>query len=144
MFGLFFPDKTVTLSIVIDKLSPRLSQLKILHKVFSTGVAEVPPDTRNVVRASHLLNTLYKAILEYDSVGEASEQTVGKIIPSLVEPHAGKFSNLNFFMVMEYTSLCLPRIEDKFASHNTLLFSHMSSLNLDKICFMMRSAAGCF
>lgn len=38
----------------------------------------MPPDTRNVVRASHLLNTLYKAILEYDSVGEASEQTVGK------------------------------------------------------------------
>lgn len=79
-FFFFTSDKTVTLSIVIDKLSPRLAQLKVLHKVFSTGVAEVPPDTRNVVRASHLLNTLYKAILEYDSVGEASEQTVGKII----------------------------------------------------------------
>ncbi|NWX87864.1 GCP5 protein, partial [Nothoprocta pentlandii] len=78
-------DKTVTLSIVIDKLSPRLAQLKVLHKVFSTGVAEVPPDTRNVVRASHLLNTLYKAILEYDSVGEASEQTVGEIKPCLIE-----------------------------------------------------------
>lgn len=86
-FFLLFPDKTVTLSIVIDKLSPRLAQLKVLHKVFSTGVAEVPPDTRNVVRASHLLNTLYKAILEYDSVGEASEQTVGEIIPSLIEQH---------------------------------------------------------
>lgn len=61
---------------MVDKLSPRLAQLKVLHKVFSTGVAEVPPDTRNVVRASHLLNTLYKAILEYDNVGEASEQTV--------------------------------------------------------------------
>lgn len=81
----FLTDKTVTLSIVIDQLSPRLAQLKVLHKVFSTGVAEVPPDTRNVVRASHLLNTLYKAILEYDSVGEASEQTVGEIIPSLAE-----------------------------------------------------------
>lgn len=44
--------------------------------MFSTGVAEVPPDTRNVVRASHLLNTLYKAILDYDNVGEASEHTV--------------------------------------------------------------------
>lgn len=87
-WGFFlFPDKTVTLSIVIDKLSPRLAQLKVLHKVFSTGIAEVPPDTRNVVRASHLLNTLYKAILEYDSVGEASEQTVGEIIPSLIEQH---------------------------------------------------------
>lgn len=61
---------------VVDKLTPRLAQLKVLHKVFSTGIAEVPPDTRNVVRASHLLNTLYKAILEYDNVGEASEQTV--------------------------------------------------------------------
>lgn len=60
----------------MDKLSPRLAQLKVLHKVFSTGIAEVPLDTRNVVRASHLLNTLYKAILEYDDVGEASEQTV--------------------------------------------------------------------
>ncbi|KAF3817921.1 hypothetical protein GH733_014793 [Mirounga leonina] len=69
-------DTTITLAIVVDKLSPRLAQLKVLHKVFSTGVAEVPPDTRNVVRASHLLNTLYKAILEYDNVGEASEQTV--------------------------------------------------------------------
>lgn len=63
---------------MVDKLAPRLAQLKVLHKVFSTGVAEVPPDTRNVVRASHLLNTLYKAILEYDNVGEASEQTVRK------------------------------------------------------------------
>uniref|UniRef100_A0A452RJA8 Gamma-tubulin complex component n=1 Tax=Ursus americanus TaxID=9643 RepID=A0A452RJA8_URSAM len=71
-------DTTITLAIVVDKLSPRLAQLKVLHKVFSTGVAEVPPDTRNVVRASHLLNTLYKAILEYDNVGEASEQTVCK------------------------------------------------------------------
>lgn len=87
MVFFLFSDKTVTLSIVIDKLSPRLAQLKVLHKVFSTGVAEVPPDTRNVVRASHLLNTLYKAILEYDSVGEASEQTVGEIIPSFIEQH---------------------------------------------------------
>ncbi|XP_030906841.2 gamma-tubulin complex component 5 isoform X1 [Melopsittacus undulatus] len=78
-------DKTVTLSIVIDKLSPRLAQLKVLHKVFSTGVAEVPPDTRNVVRASHLLNTLYKAILEYDSVGEASEQMVSLLFSLWVE-----------------------------------------------------------
>jgi len=77
---LIFADTTVTLAIVVDKLSPRLAQLKVLHKVFSTGVAEVPPDTRNVVRASHLLNTLYKAILEYDNVGEASEQTVGGIL----------------------------------------------------------------
>uniref|UniRef100_A0A8B9FUS1 Gamma-tubulin complex component n=1 Tax=Amazona collaria TaxID=241587 RepID=A0A8B9FUS1_9PSIT len=66
-------------------LSPRLAQLKVLHKVFSTGVAEVPPDTRNVVRASHLLNTLYKAILEYDSVGEASEQTVSLLFSLWVE-----------------------------------------------------------
>ncbi|XP_054066911.1 gamma-tubulin complex component 5 isoform X1 [Rissa tridactyla] len=78
-------DKTVTLSIVIDKLAPRLAQLKVLHKVFSTGVAEVPPDTRNVVRASHLLNTLYKAILEHDSVGEASEQTVSLLFSLWVE-----------------------------------------------------------
>lgn len=75
-----FADTTITLAIVVDKLSPRLAQLKVLHKVFSTGVAEVPPDTRNVVRASHLLNTLYKAILEYDSVGEASEQTVRRTL----------------------------------------------------------------
>uniref|UniRef100_A0A7M4ELE3 Gamma-tubulin complex component n=1 Tax=Crocodylus porosus TaxID=8502 RepID=A0A7M4ELE3_CROPO len=78
-------DKTITLSIVIDKLSPRLAQLKVLHKVFSTGVAEVPPDTPNVLRASHLLNTLYKAILEYDSVGEASEQTVSLLFSLWVE-----------------------------------------------------------
>ncbi|XP_043853755.1 gamma-tubulin complex component 5 isoform X4 [Dromiciops gliroides] len=78
-------DTTVTLSIVVDKLSPRLVQLKVLHKVFSTGVAEVPPDTRNVVRASHLLNTLYKAILEYDNVGEASEQTVSLLFSLWVE-----------------------------------------------------------
>ncbi|XP_053561438.1 gamma-tubulin complex component 5 [Bombina bombina] len=78
-------DETVTLSIVIDKLSPRLAQLKVLHKVFSTGIAEVPPDTRNVVRASHLLNTLYKAILEYDNVGEASEETVSLLFFLWVE-----------------------------------------------------------
>lgn len=76
----YFADTTITLAIVVDKLSPRLAQLKVLHKVFSTGVAEVPPDTRNVVRASHLLNTLYKAILEYDNVGEASEQTVRRTL----------------------------------------------------------------
>nr|XP_033803552.1 gamma-tubulin complex component 5 isoform X2 [Geotrypetes seraphini] len=78
-------DKTVTLSIILDNLSPRLAQLKILHKVFSTGVAEVPPDTRNVVKASHLLNTLYKSILEYDSVGESSEQTVSLLFSLWVE-----------------------------------------------------------
>ncbi|XP_073917998.1 gamma-tubulin complex component 5 isoform X4 [Castor canadensis] len=78
-------DITITLATVVDKLSPRLAQLKVLHKVFSTGVAEVPPDTRNVVRASHLLNTLYKAILEYDSVGEASEQTVSLLFSLWVE-----------------------------------------------------------
>nr|XP_020652478.1 gamma-tubulin complex component 5 [Pogona vitticeps] len=78
-------DTTVTLSIVIEKLSPRLAQLKVLHKVFSTGVADVPPDTRNVVRASHLLNTLYKAILDYDNIGEASEQTVSLLFSLWVE-----------------------------------------------------------
>ncbi|XP_068449197.1 gamma-tubulin complex component 5 [Clinocottus analis] len=69
-------DETVTLSAVLDRLSPQLAQIKVLHKVFCTGVAEVPPETPNVVRASHLLNTLYKAIIEYDSAGEASEQAV--------------------------------------------------------------------
>ncbi|KAM4574151.1 gamma-tubulin complex component 5 [Fundulus diaphanus] len=69
-------DETVTLSAVLERLSPHLAQIKVLHKVFCTGVAEVPPATPNVVRASHLLNTLYKAIIEYDSVGDASEQTV--------------------------------------------------------------------
>ncbi|XP_061482956.1 gamma-tubulin complex component 5 isoform X2 [Rhineura floridana] len=78
-------DATITLSIVIDQLSHRLAQLNVLHKIFSTGVAEVPPDTRNVVRASHLLNTLYKAILEYDNVGEASEQTVSLLFSLWVE-----------------------------------------------------------
>ncbi|KAM3843103.1 gamma-tubulin complex component 5 [Diretmus argenteus] len=69
-------DETVTLSAVLEQLSPHLAQIKMLHKVFCTGVAEVPPETPNVVRASHLLNTLYKAIIEYDIVGEASEQSV--------------------------------------------------------------------
>ncbi|KAJ7993358.1 hypothetical protein DPEC_G00271590 [Dallia pectoralis] len=69
-------DETVTLSGVLDRLCPNLAQIKVLHRVFCTGVAEVPPETPNVVRASHLLNTLYKAIIEYDSVGEASQQAV--------------------------------------------------------------------
>lgn len=71
-------DETVTLSEVLERLSPYLAQIKVLHKVFCTGVAEVPPETPNVVRASHLLNTLYKAIIEYDSIGEASEQGVSR------------------------------------------------------------------
>lgn len=69
-------DETVTLSEVLERLGSHLAQIKVLHKVFCTGVAEVPPETPNVVRASHLLNTLYKAIIEYDSIGEASEQGV--------------------------------------------------------------------
>lgn len=69
-------DETITLSAVLERLNPHLAQIKVLHRVFCTGVAEVPPETPNVVRASHLLNTLYKAIIEYDSVGEASEQVV--------------------------------------------------------------------
>lgn len=71
-----FADETITLSAVLERLNPHLAQIKVLHRVFCTGVAEVPPETPNVVRASHLLNTLYKAIIEYDSVGEASEQVV--------------------------------------------------------------------
>nr|XP_061833543.1 gamma-tubulin complex component 5-like [Nerophis lumbriciformis] len=74
--GLVCEDETVTLLAVLERLGPNLAQIKVLYKVFCTGVAEVPPETPNVVRASHLLNTLYKAISEYDSVGEASEQTV--------------------------------------------------------------------
>ncbi|XP_054646942.1 gamma-tubulin complex component 5 [Dunckerocampus dactyliophorus] len=74
--GLVCKDETVTLSAVLERLNPHLAQIKVLHRVFCTGIAEVPPETPNVVRASHLLNTLYKAIIEYDSVGEASEQTV--------------------------------------------------------------------
>uniref|UniRef100_A0A3Q3JYP3 Gamma-tubulin complex component n=1 Tax=Monopterus albus TaxID=43700 RepID=A0A3Q3JYP3_MONAL len=69
-------DETMTLSAVLERLSSHLAQIKVLHRVFSTGVAEVPPETPNVVQASHLLNTLYKAIIEYDGVGEASEQVV--------------------------------------------------------------------
>lgn len=80
-----FTDQTVTLSGVLERLSPHLAQIKVLHKVFCTGVAEVPPATTNVVRASHLLNTLYKAIIEYDSVGEASEQTVRALLHCAVE-----------------------------------------------------------
>uniref|UniRef100_A0A3Q0R5F4 Gamma-tubulin complex component n=1 Tax=Amphilophus citrinellus TaxID=61819 RepID=A0A3Q0R5F4_AMPCI len=71
-------DETVTLSAVLERLSPHLAKLKVLHRVFCTGIAEVPPATPNVVRASHLLNTLYKAIIEYDSVGEASEHAVSR------------------------------------------------------------------
>ncbi|XP_062910606.1 gamma-tubulin complex component 5 [Mobula hypostoma] len=78
-------DETVTLAAVLEKLAPRLSQLKMLQRVFSTGVAEVPPDTPNVIRASHLLNTLYKAIIEYDSVGEAAERTVSLLFSLWVE-----------------------------------------------------------
>lgn len=70
---------------MLERLSPHLAQIKVLHKVFCTGVAEVPPETPNVVRASHLLNTLYKAIIEYDSIGEASEQGVSRC-PSLHKP----------------------------------------------------------
>ncbi|KAK2084095.1 hypothetical protein P7K49_037128 [Saguinus oedipus] len=55
-----------------------------LNRVFSTRVAEVPPDTQNVW-ASHLLNTLYKVILEYDNVGDASEQTVSLLFSPWVE-----------------------------------------------------------
>uniref|UniRef100_A0AAR2IY50 Gamma-tubulin complex component n=1 Tax=Pygocentrus nattereri TaxID=42514 RepID=A0AAR2IY50_PYGNA len=78
-------DETVTLSAVLERLSPHLAQITVLHKVFCTGVAEVPPGTPNVVRASHLLNTLYKAIIEYDSVGEASEQSVALLFSLWVE-----------------------------------------------------------
>ncbi|KAI2663663.1 Gamma-tubulin complex component 5 [Labeo rohita] len=62
-----------------------------LYKYFTSfkeelnRVAEVPPGTPNVLRASHLLNTLYKAIIEYDSVGEASEQSVALLFSLWVE-----------------------------------------------------------
>ncbi|XP_056316135.1 gamma-tubulin complex component 5 [Danio aesculapii] len=78
-------DETVTLSSVLERLSPHLAQITMLHRVFCTGVAEVPPETPNVLRASHLLNTLYKAIIEYDSVGEASEQSVALLFSLWVE-----------------------------------------------------------
>lgn len=73
-------DETVTLAAVLERLSPHLAQITVLHRVFCTGVAEVPSGTPNVVRASHLLNTLYKAIIEYDSVGEASVQAVSLLV----------------------------------------------------------------
>ncbi|XP_073726412.1 gamma-tubulin complex component 5 isoform X1 [Misgurnus anguillicaudatus] len=78
-------DETVTLSAVLERLSPHLAQITVLHRVFCTGVAEVPSGTPNVLRASHLLNTLYKAIIEYDSVGEASEQSVALLFSLWVE-----------------------------------------------------------
>ncbi|TRY54615.1 hypothetical protein DNTS_001601 [Danionella cerebrum] len=78
-------DETVTLSSVLERLSPHLAQITMLHRVFCTGVAEVPPETPNVLRASHLLNILYKAIIEYDSAGEASEQSVALLFSLWVE-----------------------------------------------------------
>ncbi|KAI7807663.1 gamma-tubulin complex component 5 [Triplophysa rosa] len=78
-------DETVTLSAVLERLNPHLAQITMLHRVFCTGVAEVPSGTPNVLRASHLLNTLYKAIIEYDSVGEASEQCVALLFSLWVE-----------------------------------------------------------
>ncbi|TMS20481.1 Gamma-tubulin complex component 5 [Larimichthys crocea] len=78
-----YQHETVTLSAVLERLNSHLAQIKVLHKVFCTGVAEVPPETPNVVRASHLLNTLYKAIIEYDSVGEAVRASGGLVIFSL-------------------------------------------------------------
>uniref|UniRef100_A0A672QNI5 Gamma-tubulin complex component n=1 Tax=Sinocyclocheilus grahami TaxID=75366 RepID=A0A672QNI5_SINGR len=78
-------DETVTLSSVLERLSPHLAQITMLHRVFCIGVADVPPGTPNVLRASHLLNTLYKAIIEYDSVGEASEQSVALLFSLWVE-----------------------------------------------------------
>lgn len=77
-------DETVTLSAVLERLNPHLAQITVLHRVFCTGVAEVPSGTPNVVRASHLLNTLYKAIIEYDSVGEASVQAVSWLVDDLI------------------------------------------------------------
>ncbi|KAJ8256152.1 hypothetical protein COCON_G00200160 [Conger conger] len=58
-------DKTVTLAAVLDRLTPHLSQIKVLHRVFCTGVAE--------------------SIIEYDSVGEASEHTVALLFALWVE-----------------------------------------------------------
>ncbi|XP_036396340.1 gamma-tubulin complex component 5 [Megalops cyprinoides] len=83
--GIIGKDETVTLSAVLEHLTPHLAQIKVLHRVFCTGVAEVPPGTPNVVRASHLLNTLYKSIIEYDSAGEASEQAVALLFSLWVE-----------------------------------------------------------
>lgn len=100
----------MTLSAVLDRLSPYLGQIAVLHRVFCTGVAEVPAQTPNVVRASHLLNTLYKAIIEYDSVGEASEQTVSVKLDRTRPDHNtawshsfGSCSDADGFL----TSLCL-------------------------------------
>lgn len=87
---------------MLERLSPHLAQIKVLHRVFCTGVAEVPPATPNVVRASHLLNTLYKAIIEYDSVGEASEQAVSTRRGIL--SHGGNLVEGN----KRICSLCLP------------------------------------
>uniref|UniRef100_A0A673KAL2 Gamma-tubulin complex component n=1 Tax=Sinocyclocheilus rhinocerous TaxID=307959 RepID=A0A673KAL2_9TELE len=78
-------DETVTLSSVLERLSPHLAQITMLHRVFCIGVADVPPGMPHVLRASHLLNTLYKAIIEYDSVGEASEQSVALLFSLWVE-----------------------------------------------------------
>lgn len=88
-------DETVTLSEVLERLGPHLAQIKVLHKVFCTGVAEVPPETPNVVRASHLLNTLYKAIIEYDSIGEASEQGVSRSLSGKTEVYTNLQVNPN-------------------------------------------------
>ncbi|KTF92498.1 hypothetical protein cypCar_00028260 [Cyprinus carpio] len=67
-------DETVTLSSVLERLSPPLAQITMLHKVFCTGVADVPPGMPNVLRASHLLNTLYKAIIDVSETVESEER----------------------------------------------------------------------
>lgn len=105
-------DETVTLSEVLERLSPHLAQIKVLHKVFCTGVAEVPPETPNVVRASHLLNTLYKAIIEYDSIGEASEQGVSRCLSlhKLAEEIKHLKVAKNKLLITAYFHLPLPLI----------------------------------
>lgn len=98
----FCVDETVTLSEVLERLSSYLAQIKVLHKVFCTGVADVPPETPNVVRASHLLNTLYKAIIEYDSIGEASEQGVRKTHPTQTSLREEAFERLLIISSLEF------------------------------------------
>jgi hypothetical protein len=54
-----FVDATITLAIVLIvlcKLSPHLAQLKFLHKVFSTGVAELASERcPGIIPTHHLV-----------------------------------------------------------------------------------------
>ncbi|KAK3087994.1 hypothetical protein FSP39_013230 [Pinctada imbricata] len=74
-----------TLALLKAELSPWLHKIEAVHSVYVEGIEEADWLQNNCHRASHLLSVLYKAVLEYDTLGHYANEMLELMLPMWIQ-----------------------------------------------------------